>query len=67
MTMRQPDVVETVSPPRIVRLLLAAFRDVLFAGSIRAAHDAIEPPPALAYPLSGRARRHIRTARISWW
>jgi hypothetical protein len=67
MTTRQLDVVETVSPLRIVRLLHAAFRAVLFAGSMRAAHDAIEPPPALAFPLSRRARRHIRTARVSWW
>jgi hypothetical protein len=43
------------------------FHHFFAALSTRSACDAVRAPSALAFPLSGRALRHVRTARISWW
>lgn len=35
--------------------------------SKKAAVDSVQAPRALSYPLTQRARRHMRSARVSWW
>jgi hypothetical protein len=46
---------------------IVLLQELLGALSTRAATDAVQVPAGLAFPVSGRAKRHMRNARVSWW
>jgi hypothetical protein len=54
-------------PQSPARSFLRALRRLAACTSLDAAAEAVRVPEALATPLSARSRRHLRTARVSWW
>ena len=55
------------APRSVFRGLLDTLNQVAECGSLAAATQAVQAPAALASPLPARTRRHMRTARVSWW